>query len=218
MLLYGIRIPYLSGHQFNSLIAVILAAAILSTPNALPLIMSNGVLVTLGDISYSIYLVHWPLISWYRYENMGMDEIDVTSNFSMLFRASIHILAGLYLLMSSITLGYVVEKAFQLLVRYIRSWSDLLLIIFMGYLISTLLLLHLERNAIRLEESSEDEEELERVMKLPFILPPNTSIEPTSGVTHEEMVGLNRRLIFGVLVTRIQCHPNSGSEKVQLLP
>jgi peptidoglycan/LPS O-acetylase OafA/YrhL len=32
--------------------------------------LTNKFAVLIGDASYSIYLVHWPLFIWHRYANM----------------------------------------------------------------------------------------------------------------------------------------------------
>jgi peptidoglycan/LPS O-acetylase OafA/YrhL len=74
-----VGLPFLSTplhKQANRLFVTALATFIVGRPNSMSLLMSNGMLVVLGDISYSVYLVHWPLITYFRYSNMNMDEIS----------------------------------------------------------------------------------------------------------------------------------------------
>ena len=47
-----------------------------------PFIFTNKLLVFLGDISYPLYLLHWPIIIFFRY--LTFDEITILQDFLIL--------------------------------------------------------------------------------------------------------------------------------------
>jgi peptidoglycan/LPS O-acetylase OafA/YrhL len=134
----------------------------------MPLLMSNGLLVVLGDISYSVYLVHWPLFTWYRYANMDEDFIPFSGllfislgGFGVYIKKHIF-LAGLFLFICSVFIGYLIEHLFKQLVKHLKTWPLLLTVILFGYCASAFLTLRLEENAIRL-----DAKDTKPISKLP---------------------------------------------------
>jgi peptidoglycan/LPS O-acetylase OafA/YrhL len=67
--------------QWIRLVVILVAFLLVGQENLCPRVMSNELLVTLGDISYSVYLVHWPLFTWYRYANMDEEGVGFSCEF-----------------------------------------------------------------------------------------------------------------------------------------
>jgi hypothetical protein len=48
-------------------------------------ILNCSILLFIGNISYSVYLIHWPLLEWYKYSNPALfvfsNEISISGNF-----------------------------------------------------------------------------------------------------------------------------------------
>ncbi|MFM6158326.1 MAG: acyltransferase family protein, partial [Sphaerospermopsis kisseleviana] len=68
---------------FYAIIPVIATAAIIiicntKQTNRVKNLLSSKILVTLGTLSYSFYLWHWPLLTIYRVHNLG--ESDTSHN------------------------------------------------------------------------------------------------------------------------------------------
>ncbi|CAD5218306.1 unnamed protein product [Bursaphelenchus okinawaensis] len=87
-------------------------------------VCSNSCVVWIGDISYSVYLAHWPIIKILEY---NIDKND----------GGFTLVQGLFIIMSSIQIGNSIESCFGKLNQHITSWSRLLLVLLALY--STLL-------------------------------------------------------------------------------
>ncbi|KAI6173121.1 Acyltransferase [Aphelenchoides besseyi] len=82
------------------------------------LILSNRLLVTLGDISYSVYMVHWPIFEFHRY-------VDVTT-YSYRRRVSF--------------------PTYNRISGYIRGWKSLISVILVLYLLIFASMDYLQKN------------------------------------------------------------------------
>jgi peptidoglycan/LPS O-acetylase OafA/YrhL len=87
-------------------------------------ILCNKFLAKLGDVSYSVYIVHWPIFEWYRYWDLS----------SYLHEQKTSILVSIILIIVSITLGYFIEKGYRRIRGRINNWVRLIPIISMLYL------------------------------------------------------------------------------------
>lgn len=74
--------------------------------------------------------------------------------------------------MISVVLGFLIEKSFKCLLKYINNWNSLLIILLIGYSVNFLLLYQLKNNAIILDEddfsplSAEWKKELDKEIKI----------------------------------------------------
>jgi peptidoglycan/LPS O-acetylase OafA/YrhL len=65
-----ISIPIIPCKSISRLILLSFAVLIIAKPDSNSL-LSNSLLVQLGDISYSVYMIHWPIFEWYRYYDIA---------------------------------------------------------------------------------------------------------------------------------------------------
>jgi peptidoglycan/LPS O-acetylase OafA/YrhL len=107
-----VSIELLPHKQMHRIAVSIITLLLLAKPSANP-ILCSWPLTFLGDCSYSIYLVHWPLIKWTKYANLGGHQS---------------------LVVGSILLGCIVEKGYGALISVrIKGWISLLVILSMLY-------------------------------------------------------------------------------------
>jgi peptidoglycan/LPS O-acetylase OafA/YrhL len=56
--------------QINRTLVILLTSFIVARSNQNSWLWNSRLFTSLGDVSYSIYLIHWPLFTWHRYANM----------------------------------------------------------------------------------------------------------------------------------------------------
>ncbi|CAD5207984.1 unnamed protein product [Bursaphelenchus xylophilus] len=78
-------------------------------------ILSHPFMVYIGDVSYSIYLVHWPIAKLSKYYNTG----KTVSQFD----------SGICIIAFSLMCGCLVEHLFMKISSYITKWSRLILLL-----------------------------------------------------------------------------------------
>ncbi|KAI6198880.1 hypothetical protein M3Y96_00567300 [Aphelenchoides besseyi] len=105
--------------QLQRLLVVLLTGLIVGSHCEASVLFNLRPVITLGDISYSVYLIHWPLFTWHRYAH---SEIYTDGGESSL-------ITGLQLIGISIGVGYVVENAFKWLMKFIHGWSALVFLL-----------------------------------------------------------------------------------------
>lgn len=126
----------LSNEQLSRFIATTLTGLLLSQNNSC-FILTLKPIIVLGDVSYSIYLVHWPIFSLHRYcypEGYGIQKPQAP------------FADGLCLLLLSIGIGYILEKSFTILLKMIKTWRTLLEVIVGQYFCLILIILLLFQN------------------------------------------------------------------------
>ncbi|KAI6198712.1 Glyco-tran-10-N domain-containing protein [Aphelenchoides besseyi] len=148
-LLFLLLIKFTRFVQFQRLFVVLITTLIISVSH------SNfsypDYLVSLGDCSYSVYLVHWPILVFYQFlepqhYNQKLEH-DV----------------GLYIIGFSLLVGYFVEKVFASILRRIKSWPHLLFLTLILYLIAFSLLIALKNRTWRTREEDETSERAQQL-------------------------------------------------------
>ncbi|KAI6198901.1 hypothetical protein M3Y96_00569500 [Aphelenchoides besseyi] len=117
VLLLVFSLPIVS--QLQRLFVVLLTGAVVGSHCETSVLSNLRPVITLGDISYSVYLIHWPLFTWHRYAH---SEIYTDGGESSL-------ITGLQLIAISIGVGYVVENAFKWLMKRVSGWRALTLLL-----------------------------------------------------------------------------------------
>ncbi|KAI6212925.1 hypothetical protein M3Y94_00087300 [Aphelenchoides besseyi] len=186
LLLYILTYGLFASEQTTRLIVVLLSTFLVANPNGCA-ILSFEPLVWLGNISYSIYLIHYPVLTWHRYVDMELykDWQNASTYVAML------------LTFSSIAMSYLVEKSFAKLLQNVNSWKSLTLILLIGYMINGLLLIRLQETSVSLDKDHfvPTEEwlvkarlDLERIW---------INRNRLSNLTYSELIQLNADLIRG---------------------
>ncbi|KAI6199261.1 O-acetyltransferase OatA [Aphelenchoides besseyi] len=109
----------------NRLLITVITFAIVVKPTG-SLLLQLEPLVKLGDISYSVYLIHWPVFTFHRYwfaefySHRGQHASFVV---------------GAQLVFTSIVLGYVVEIGYKNVALRLTNWLRLISTIFTCYLV-----------------------------------------------------------------------------------
>lgn len=146
-------------YQIQRLLVVTLTALIISIHNSHQnWFLSSDLLANLGDVSYSVYLVHWPVFTMHRYlgPDLYANDRDAGHIGLLLFciRYIEPCLVGSYLIGLSIILGYLIEKLFKRLLVYVKNWRSLIQLLFVLYLSAAIALFYLNRDSMTLIEVS----------------------------------------------------------------
>ncbi|KAI6209818.1 hypothetical protein M3Y96_00261600 [Aphelenchoides besseyi] len=124
------------------------------------LILSNRLLVTLGDISYSVYMVHWPIFEFHRY-------VDVTT---YSYRRRVSFPMAFVLITLSIFVGYLIEKAYNRISGYIRGWKSLISVILVLYLLIFASMDYLQKNRtneeVRVVDDCNHRSQLQKILSM----------------------------------------------------
>lgn len=115
ILTIGLFLPFIADSQLNRLLITLIASffLILSEKDN----VFFNLISEIGNVSYSIYLIHWILIELHKYVNL---EIYVDSGGFLPLEETI------MLFTISILLGFLIEKAYEILSVRIRSWKTLI--------------------------------------------------------------------------------------------
>ncbi|KAI6174771.1 Acyl-transf-3 domain-containing protein [Aphelenchoides bicaudatus] len=118
--------------SYNRLILMFCTLICIAYPNS-NMLLTNAPLVQLGDISYSVYLIHWFIFESHHYIHFEY----------YLYGQKAPCPIALFLITISVILGYIVEKSYNELSRYFNNWKSLLTYIFVAYLAIGVILLNL---------------------------------------------------------------------------
>ncbi|KAH7713701.1 Protein OAC-19 [Aphelenchoides avenae] len=134
-LTFVLFLPYQPWNAFGQLFAVLFAFILLSVGKyAQPLVLTNAANVKLGDISYTLYLVHWPVFQFWKYWN----PYHLLSTESASWLLWLEIGAGIALIVFSIMIAYSVETYVDVPFRRLSTWKDLLNLLVLLYTVAAL--------------------------------------------------------------------------------
>ncbi|KAI6190406.1 Metalloendopeptidase [Aphelenchoides bicaudatus] len=121
---------------FNRKIALFVVTLILGQQKENTL-LANKLLVKIGNWSYSIYLIHWPLFTLHRFIFADLYQNEAEPEFFV----------GFLLISISLFLGWITESTFDAVSKCICTWTWLLLVLVLGFLFNLFLLNQLKHNA-----------------------------------------------------------------------
>ncbi|KAI6209823.1 hypothetical protein M3Y96_00262100 [Aphelenchoides besseyi] len=122
--------------QLNRLALICVTACVIAKPDG-NVILTQQSLVWIGDQSYSIYMVHWPLFEWHRYYDIPM--------YAHGRHATITVAA--LLIVASVVVGYLVEKAYAHVSFYINGFRSLAITVIGLYAMIFISMHYLKTNA-----------------------------------------------------------------------
>lgn len=108
--------------------------------------LCNKILTEIGDVSYSVYIVHWMLFEWHRYWALNL----------YLYNQKLGIPLVIVLILTSIMFGYLIEKGYLYLRKYITNWKTLISIISVLYLMIFISMLYLKSNGKNIQVGYRD--------------------------------------------------------------
>ncbi|KAI6217188.1 Acyl-transf-3 domain-containing protein [Aphelenchoides besseyi] len=129
-------------HQIQRLLVTVFTTLIITIHYHKSTILLQNLLVTFGDISYSVYLVHWPIFVLHRHL-FPHQYVGGNPNW----------LLGVALILMSIVIGFGVEELFKRFVLiHVRSWLSLICILFLLYLTTIGLVVYTNHQSLSLSK------------------------------------------------------------------
>ncbi|KAI6185864.1 O-ACyltransferase-like protein [Aphelenchoides besseyi] len=181
LLLFVLYSPLSNRKAVNRLTIVRITTLIIGVSET-SVLLSNSLVVAIGDISYSVYLVHFMLFKYYDYEFIILIYKEV----------NILVVVGIVLIAASILVGWMMECTFKNLNPRITKWSTLLLLISGLYVAIGLTLLYLKTKEINLDIEKEFEiENPEHVMNKAIQLYEHSKSSPLN-LTVDEQIFYNQ--------------------------
>ncbi|KAI6174810.1 TPT domain-containing protein [Aphelenchoides bicaudatus] len=125
---------------YNRLFLLLCTVVCIAYPSS-NMLLTNTFLVELGNISYSVYLIHWFVFEAHRYSYFKLYLYGQKAELSVV----------IMLISISIALGYIVENTYNQLSKHLNNWKSLLDFIFVGYALigATLMILDCHGALIR---------------------------------------------------------------------
>ncbi|KAI6177821.1 O-acetyltransferase OatA [Aphelenchoides bicaudatus] len=177
-------------YQVQRFFVVFLTALIISIRQD-DSILSNKLLVKLGDISYSVYLIHWPIFTMHRYLDSNLYESENEAGF-----------IGFVLIAVSILSGYVIEEKSKQILASVKNWWHLIRLLFVLYLFSGICLMFLHKDAMKLVEEKPLSRANERkILKDTLMLWESRNNEKSS-FPNSKLMTLNSEISYGMPI----CH------------
>lgn len=156
LLVVLLLVPLTSSQQVQRWLVVLATSFLLAAHPYSSTFRGAECIVRLGDCSYGVYLVHWPLITFWRMvpggesgEQVGPFGEQKTDHQSS---SLVFVAVGVGLLVLSIADGWLVEECCNWIVRRVDSWFRLLLLLGILYLTAFSALFFLHRNEQELRE------------------------------------------------------------------
>ncbi|KAI6197757.1 hypothetical protein M3Y94_01262800 [Aphelenchoides besseyi] len=144
----------------------------------------------LGDFSYSLYLVHWPIYIMHRYLNPQDYDLDFVAG------RDISWTIGCPLIAFSLVVGFVTEELTKRVLIKIKSWTALIAICFGLYFSLAVLIIYIgQRKMFAFDTSPMTKEWSDQVFEEVVLL----HQQPDLQISHLESMNLNREITkFGI--------------------
>ncbi|KAI6198801.1 Acyltransferase [Aphelenchoides besseyi] len=174
VLIFLLLLKVTASHQLQRIFVLLATTLLVAIPNGGATILKHPALVSLGDASYSIYLVHWPVFTAFRYIQPGLNKqnsnVSIKSESKCKHQSTCYSV-GFLLIGLSILIGYAVEELFKRLLVGIRSWYSLLICLFFAYSVVGSVIFYMERNSLILVDrkplsQSEEERRINDTLRL----------------------------------------------------